>query len=94
MINIALNKTSSYIKKEKLILVFYISHHKLLLKHAEHYNHCISTLTGCIFNISLFIFAFKSAAALLIGKFSSENPPPIMISYCLPWCSHQPMNGI
>ena len=52
-INIALNTTSSYRKKENLISVFYISHQNFLLKHAEHYNHCISTLLGWIRNRSL-----------------------------------------
>ena len=27
-----------------------ISHNNLIWKHAEHYNHCISTLLGCIHN--------------------------------------------
>ena len=38
--------------------------------------------------------AFKPAVVLLIGSFCSANPPPIMISYCMPWCSHQPMNEV
>ena len=38
------------------------------------------------------IFAFKAAAVLLIGSSSSENQPPILISYLMHWCSRQPMN--
>ena len=53
-INIAINKNSSYRKKEELISVLNIIHQNLLLRHAEHYNHCISTLLGCIQNRSLY----------------------------------------
>ena len=92
-INIALNTTSS-LKIIKSDISFYISHQSLILKHAEHYNHCISTLLGCIHNRSLSFSAFKAAAVLLIGSFCSANPPPILISSRVPWCSHQPMNGV
>ena len=42
-IDISLNTTSSKTLKN-LISAFNISHQKLLLKHAGHYNHCICTL--------------------------------------------------
>ena len=44
MINISLNANLSY--KKNLISVFNVSHQNTRLKHAEHYNHCISTLLG------------------------------------------------
>ena len=53
-VNIALNKTSSY--QNKSDTSFYIIHHNLILKHDEHYNHCISTLLGCIHNRPLPLF--------------------------------------
>ena len=68
-INIALNTTSSYRKKENLISVFNISHHNLLLKYYERYNHCISTLLGCIHNRSLYFSAYISVAVMLVGGF-------------------------
>ena len=38
--------------------------------------------------------AFKAVAVLLIGSFCSANTHPILISSRVPWCSHQPMNGV
>ena len=61
---------------------------------SEYYNHCISTLMGCICNRSLSLSAFKAAYVLLIGSFCSSNPPPILIYSRVPWCSHKPMNGV
>ena len=39
-------------------------------------------------------FVFKAAAILLIGSFCSTNPPPILVYSRMPWCIHQPMNGV
>ena len=77
-----------------MISVLNISNHNLLFKHPEHYNQCISILLGCIRNISLYFSAFKAAVVLLIGSVCSANPPLVLISYHVPWCSHQPMNEV
>ena len=74
--------------------MIYISHQNLIFKNAEHYNHYISTLLGFIWNKYLSFYAFKAADVLLIGSFSSSNPPPILISSRVPWYNHQPMNGV
>ena len=74
-------------------IIVYVSHHNFLLKHSENYNNCISILLGCIRNRSLYFSALKSTGVLLKGSFCSTNPPTIMISYSVTWCSHQPMNG-
>ena len=47
------------------------------------------------YTIGPYIFsAFKAAVVLFIGSFCNANPPPIMISSRVPWCSYQPMNGV
>ena len=49
----------------------------------------------CAYAIGPYIFSkFKAVAVLLIGIFLSANPPPILISSRMPWCSHQLMNGV
>ena len=39
-------------------------------------------------------YTYKAAAVLLIGGFCSEHSPLNLISSCVPWCSHQLMNGV
>ena len=45
--------------------------------------------------IGSYVFsAFKATAVPLISSFCSANPPPDLISSCMPWCSRQPMDGV
>ena len=53
------------------------------------YPHC----WGAYASAPYLFTALKASVVWLIGRFCSANPPPILISSCMTWCSNQPING-